>query len=159
VTIADTGPSSPLGAVHHLGISVADMDRSLRFWERFLGVEARSRRVVDAAFLGELVGYPGIVLEIAWLDLPDGGSLELVRHADRPEGALPHGTAHPGAAHFCFAVTDLDAATQAAIDAGATVASTSRVTIPSGANQGARHVYVRDPDGVSIELRQPPPAA
>jgi catechol 2,3-dioxygenase-like lactoylglutathione lyase family enzyme len=159
VSVVEPGMVPVLGPVHHVGISVGDMDRSLRFWERFLSVEARSRRVADAAFLGELVGYPGVALEIAWLDLPDGGSLELVSHRDRPEAALPHGTAHAGAAHFCFAVADLDAAIRAGLAAGATLASTSPVVIPSGPNQGARHVYIRDPDGLTIELRQPPPAA
>jgi catechol 2,3-dioxygenase-like lactoylglutathione lyase family enzyme len=114
--------------------------------------------VADAPFLGDLVGYPGIALEIAFLDLPDGVALELVRHIDQSEGPHPPGTAHPGAVHVCLAVDDLDVATRLALDAGATMASTSIVEVPSGPNQGARHVYVRDPDGVSIELRQPPPA-
>lgn len=148
-----------LGPIHHVGISVRDMDVALGFWERFIGVPARSRRLVDAPFLGELVGYPGIVLEIAWVDLPGGDQLELVRHTARPEAPLEPGTAHAGAVHICLGVTDLDAALDAALAAGATLASTAPVTIPSGPNQGARHVYVRDPDGVSIELRQPPEAA
>lgn len=157
MSVVERETAPVLGPVHHVGISVADMDRSIGFWQRFLGVEARSRRLVDAAFLGDLVGYPGIVLEIAWLDLPGGGALELVRHNERPEPPLPGGTAHAGAVHVCFAVADLDAAARAALAAGATLASTSAVEIPSGPNQGARHVYVRDPDGVTIELRQPPP--
>ena len=148
-----------LGPLHHVGISVRDMDVSLGFWERFLQVPARSRRVNDAPFVGQLVGYPGIVLEIAWVDLPDGGALELVRHTERTEAPLERGTAHPGAAHFCLGVTDLDAALAAALEAGATLASTSLVEIPYGPNQGARHVYVRDPDGFTIELRQPPATA
>jgi catechol 2,3-dioxygenase-like lactoylglutathione lyase family enzyme len=159
VSVAEPGTPPALGPVHHVGISVGDMDRSLRFWERFLGVEKRSRQVADAAFLGDLVGYPGTVLEIAFLDLPGGGLLELVAYRDRPEPAHPHGTAHAGAAHFCFAVADLDAAISAGLAAGATLASMSPVVIPSGPNQGARHVYIRDPDGLTIELRQPPPAA
>ena len=156
MSIVEKGAASVLGPLHHVGISVKDMDRSIRFWQRFLGADIRSRQLVEATFLGELVGYPGIVLEIAWLDLPGNCALELVRHAGHSNRALPHGTAHGGAVHICLSVADLDAALHAALAAGATLASTSAVEIPSGPNQGARHVYVRDPDGVTIELRQPP---
>lgn len=148
----------PLDQVHHVGISVADMDRALAFWSRFLGVEPISRRIVDAPFLGDLVGYPGAILEIAWLDLPGGLSLELVRYEQPTESALPSGSAHPGAVHVCIGVRDLADALQRALDAGASLESVRPIEIPTGPNQGARHVYVRDPDGVSIELRQPPPA-
>jgi catechol 2,3-dioxygenase-like lactoylglutathione lyase family enzyme len=149
---------SPFDQIHHFGISVADMDRALAFWSRFLGAEPTSRRVVDAPFLGELVGYPGAILEIAWLDLPGGSPLELVRF-DRPiDTAVPAGSAHPGSVHLCIGVTDLDDALRRAVDAGGTMASIGPVEIPSGPNQGARHVYVCDPDGISIELRQGPPA-
>jgi catechol 2,3-dioxygenase-like lactoylglutathione lyase family enzyme len=146
-----------IGPIHHVGISVEDMDRSISFWSTLLGASERSRRVVDAAFLGVLVGYPGITLEIAWLDLPDGSSIELVRHAGRAEPPLPEGTAHPGTVHLCLTVGDIDDAVRTAIAAGAAIVSASRVEIPSGPNQGARHIYLRGPDGVTIELRQPPP--
>ena len=148
---------NPLDHVHHVGISVEDMDRSLAFWRRFLDVEPISRRVADAPFLGDLVGHPGAVLEIAWLDLPAGLSLELVRFERPNDSPLPPGSAHPGAVHVCIGVSDLPDAMRRALEAGAILGSVGPVEIPSGPNRGARHVYVRDPDGVSIELRQPPP--
>jgi catechol 2,3-dioxygenase-like lactoylglutathione lyase family enzyme len=150
-------PDPLFDQVHHIGISVGDMDRALGFWTRFLGTEPISRRVADAPFLGDLVGYPGAILEIAWVDLPGGASLELVRYEHPTEAAVPIGTAHPGSAHICIGVKDLDVGLQRALDAGATIASVAPIEIPVGPNQGARHVYLRDPDGISIELRQPPP--
>lgn len=149
---------TPIDHIHHLGITVADMDRSLDFWRRFLGVEPTSRRLVDTPFLGDLVGYAGAVLEIAWVDLPSGLSLELVRYDQPAEPPLAVGSAHPGAVHVCIGVDDLPTALRHALEAGATQASLEPVVIPAGPNLGARHVYVRDPDGVSIELRQAPPA-
>jgi catechol 2,3-dioxygenase-like lactoylglutathione lyase family enzyme len=144
--------------VHHVGISVQDMDRALAFWKGFLGIEPISRRVNDAPFLGELVGKPGAIMEVAWLDLPPGLALELVRF-ERPVGTpMPIGSEHPGAVHLCLGVADLTAALASAIRAGATQSSVAPVEIPSGPNQGARHVYIRDPDGVAIELRQAPPS-
>lgn len=141
---------------HHVGISVDDMDRALAFWRDWLELEPTSRRTIEAAFLGELVGYPGVVLEIAWLELPGGLLVELVRHADRPEAPQARGTAHPGTVHLCFDVADLDDVLGCALAAGGELASTAPVEIPSGPNAGFRHVYLRTPDGVSVELRQPP---
>jgi catechol 2,3-dioxygenase-like lactoylglutathione lyase family enzyme len=154
--------SQPIGTIginqiHHVGITVADMDRSVAFWTRFLGVEPTSRRVADAPFLADLVGYRGAVLEIAWLDLPGVLALELVRYESPIETPLAAGSAHPGSVHLCIGVTDLASALERAITAGATLASETPVEIPGGPNQGAKHVYIRDPDGMSVELRQPPP--
>jgi catechol 2,3-dioxygenase-like lactoylglutathione lyase family enzyme len=146
-------------AVHHFGISVSDMDRAIAFWGQLLGTSARDRRVVDAPFIGQLLGYPQLRIEIAWIDLPGGGALELVQHFDRAEQAYEPGTAHAGAAHVCLAVDDLDRALAHALSHGARQVSQAMVEIPGGVNKGARHVYVLDPDGVNIELRQPPPAA
>jgi catechol 2,3-dioxygenase-like lactoylglutathione lyase family enzyme len=156
--MTDSARPSPLDTVHHVGISVQDMDRSLAFWTRFLEAEPISRRVADAPFIGDLVGHAGAVLEIAWLELPGNVPLELVRYERPLESPLAAGSAHPGGVHLCLGVADLDVALQRALGAGATQASLAPVEIPAGPNQRARHVYIRDPDGVSIELRQPPPS-
>ena len=42
-------------------------------------------------------------------------------------------------------------------DAGYTPRSAAPVTITEGPNAGARAFYVRDPDGYTVELFQPPP--
>jgi catechol 2,3-dioxygenase-like lactoylglutathione lyase family enzyme len=141
--------------LHHVGVSVDDMDRSLAFWRAFMGVEPTSRRVVGAEFIGTLVGYPGVELEIAWLDL-DGMMLELARFVGRHEAGVDSSPARPGVVHLCLGVSDLDEAFARAIAAGAQQVSVEPITIPSGPNEGARHVYFRDPDGVLIELRQAP---
>ena len=56
------------GPVHHVGITVADMDRAVAFWERLLARSSRDRRVLQGPQLGTMVGYPGIHIE-SWADL------------------------------------------------------------------------------------------
>jgi catechol 2,3-dioxygenase-like lactoylglutathione lyase family enzyme len=143
--------------LHHVGVSVADMDRSLDFWRRFMGVEPNSRRVVGAEFLGRLVGYPGVELEIAMLDLDGALMLELLRFVDHEEAPVDSRPARAGVVHLCLGVRDLQDSLAKATAAGAEQVSAGPVVIPAGPNEGARHVYIRDPDGVVIELRQPPP--
>ena len=143
--------------LHHIGVTVTDMDRSLEFWREFMGVEPSTRRVVGAEFLGTLVGRPGAELEIAWLDLQGAVDLELVAFVGVDEERVESAPPQPGAVHLCLGVADVGEAVERGLAAGATQVSIEVIEIPSGPNEGARHVYLRDPDGVLIELRQPPP--
>ena len=73
-------PQPTANGVHHVGMSVADLDAALAFWERFLGVEARWRTVLDRPYLGRHLGYPGVRIDAAFVDLPGGIVLELLAY-------------------------------------------------------------------------------
>jgi catechol 2,3-dioxygenase-like lactoylglutathione lyase family enzyme len=141
----------------HVGITVSDLDRSLDFWTRLTNGALVTRRVLEAAFIGELVGYPGERIEIAVLELPGGLLLELLRYLDTEAPAYEPGTAHPGNVHVCFLVENLHQSWAHAVACGAAPASEEPVRVPTGPQEGALVAYLRTPDGVSIELRQPPP--
>ena len=146
-----------LDAVHHIGVSVADLGRSIAFWEGMLGVAGRDRRTLDGPQLGILVGYPAVRLDSCWFDLPGGVALELLQYLDRPERPYDPGTAHPGNVHICLEVQDMAAAHAHALACGARPVSAAPIEIARGPKAGTRIVYVRNPDGVTIELVQPPP--
>lgn len=146
----------PFEVVHHVGVSVADLERSIAFWERMLGVPGRDRRVLEGPLLGVLVGYPGVRAEQCWFDLPGGVALELLCYLDTSDAPYDPGTAHPGNVHLCLQVDDMSAAHARAIDCGASPVSEAPVRIPAGPRAGAEVAYLRDPDGVTIELFQPP---
>ena len=143
-------------AVHHVGLTVADMDRAVAFWTALLGVEARERTVLQGPQLGTMVGYPGIHIERCWVDLPGGMALELLRYVDRDDAPYDPGTAHPGNVHVCLSVDDMDAAHAHAVACGATAVSERPIDVAAGPRVGTRLAYLRDPDGVTIELVQEP---
>jgi catechol 2,3-dioxygenase-like lactoylglutathione lyase family enzyme len=145
-----------LRAVHHIGATVADMDRSLAFWEPFLGVRARWRRILDASYLGTVVGYPGIRIEASILDLPGGVALELLHYLDRNDTPHDDATARPGNVHFCLLVEDIDKEWERAIALGARPVAGAPVDVTEGPNKGARTAYLRDPDGITLELYRLP---
>jgi catechol 2,3-dioxygenase-like lactoylglutathione lyase family enzyme len=145
-----------LDAVHHIGVSVADLPRSIAFWEGMLGVPGRDRRVLEGPQLGVLVGYPGVRIDSCWFDLPGGVALELLQYLDRDEAPYDPGTAHPGNVHVCLRVEDMAAAHAHAVACGGRPVSLAPIEIPRGPRAGTRVAYVRDPDGVTIELFQPP---
>ncbi len=146
---------SHLGAVHHVGITVADLDRSAAFWGELLGVTPAPVEHLQGPGLGRLVGYPGVRIERRWVDLPGGLALELLQYLDREEPAYDPGTAHPGNVHVCLTVEDLPKAHARALACGARAVGEGWIVVPAGPNAGASIAYLRDPDGVTIELFEP----
>ncbi|HET7119882.1 MAG TPA: VOC family protein [Solirubrobacterales bacterium] len=147
-------------ATLHFSVTVSDLDRSIAWYEEALGLAVVARQRNENAYTRAIVGFEDAVLEIAFLELPGPAPvrLELIEYV-RPRGeavALP--TNLPGVAHIAFRVADIDAALTRVAAAGGSPVNPP-VEIDRGVNRGMRACYLRDPDGFTIELMQPPPAA
>jgi catechol 2,3-dioxygenase-like lactoylglutathione lyase family enzyme len=141
---------------HHFNFTVSDMDRSLGFWRDLLGLELLSDWVSDASYLAEITGYPGARLRLAFLQLPGTTArLELIQYLEPAGGPREQPTHLAGAAHVCFDVPDIQAAYEELRAKGVRFKSPP-VEITSVANRGAWGVYLVDPDGITLELRQAP---
>jgi len=139
-------------------MSVADLDQALDFWRGFLGVEPRWRTVLDRPYLGRHVGYPGVAIDAAFVELPGGIVLELLGYRIDEKTTNPEATANPGNVHLCLTVEDAQAAWERAVAAGARpVVPEGPIEVDGGPNQGARAAYLRIHDGITLELFQPPP--
>jgi catechol 2,3-dioxygenase-like lactoylglutathione lyase family enzyme len=144
--------------VHHIGMSVASIDRALAFWEEFLGKPARWRTVLDKPYLGRHVGYPGVKIDAAFLDLPGGGVIELLDY-QVDKRAVSDATANPGNVHLCLAVSDCGVAWERAVACGARpIVQEGPVEVTHGPNSGARAAYLRIHDGITLEFLQAPPS-
>lgn len=136
--------------ISHLGLCVADLEPSLRFYRDGLGF--REVGALDAA--GEpsatLLELPGVSLRARWLER-DGVRLELLHYA-RP-GAVGDARPRPmnalGFTHLSLHVADLDRVARRLAELGGTLLAHTRV---ANARLGARAVFVADPDGARIEL-------
>ena len=152
-----TAPTpAPFHSVHHVGITVSDIGRSAEFWAKLLGTTPHDQRTLEGPQVGLMVGYPDVRIVRCWVDLPGGVALELLEYLGRDDPPYHPGTAHPGNVHVCLQVADMDAAHRHARACGARPVS-APVDVAAGPNAGARLAYLRDPDGVTIELVQPPP--
>lgn len=147
--------SPGFGPVHHVGVTVADLDAAVAFWEALVGVASRDRAVLRGPRLGTLLGYPGVHVESCWVDLPGGVALELVRYLDRDDPPYDPGTAHPGNVHVCLHVDDMAAAHAHAVACGAAPVG-GPIEVEGGLRAGTRLAYMQGPDGVTIELVQEP---
>ena len=149
-----TAPSR-FRAVHHVGITVVDLAVAVAFWEGLLGTPARDRRLLDGPQVGTLVGYPDVRIDSCWFDLPGGVALELLQYLDRSETPNDPGTAHPGNVHVCLHVDDMAAAYAHAVACGAQPVSDAPIRVAQGPRAGTEVAYLRNPDGVTIELHRP----
>lgn len=150
--------TSPFGVdgLHHVGASVSDLEAAIAFWRGFLGVEPRFVGRLDRPYLGTSVGYPGVAIEAALIDLPGGGMLELLDYEVDEREAVPEETYNPGNVHLCLRVDDAKAAWRRAVELGARPRSPDGpVRVDAGPNEGAVVAYLRVHDGISVELYQP----
>ena len=139
-------------AVHHVGVTVADLERSIAFWTRLLGVPDRDRRILDGPRLALLLGFPRVRVDSCWFDLPGGVALELLQYLEPVGTPRDPGTENPGNVHICLHVADIETAHAHVVAAGAVPVSPAPIDILQGPRAGSRIACLRDPDGVTIEL-------
>jgi hypothetical protein len=113
--------------------------------------------VLEPPCLDRDVGYPGVHIRAAMVDLPRGGIVELPEYFDEERADLPDGTANPGNVHLRLEVDDARATWTWACEWGAVpVVRDGPVVVDSGPNKGARASHLRIRDGITLELFQPP---
>ena len=147
VTVLSTG---------HTGITVSDLERSMRFYRDVLGFEVSPPVTVSGPMFEKVTGVPGCVIDVAFargaghiVELlcyraPDGRKTSTLRACD------------PGFWHLCLKVRDIEQVVRA-IRAEGFEAVSEIQTAADPPVKGLRVVYARDPDGVVLELIEEPP--
>lgn len=143
---------------HHTSFTVRDLERSLWFYRDVLGMQVEYYTAERSTpYLAQITGYPGVRMGTALLrPAPDWPHLiELIQYLEPLGVPLDVRTCNPGSAHLCLLTSDIHALYQAMRTAGVACRS-EPVPMPSGPNAGGYSVYAQDPDGITIELFQPP---
>jgi glyoxylase I family protein len=143
-------------ATDHTGITVANIDRSLAFWQGVLGFELSHQAHHTGDLASEVTGVPGADISLAVLKA-HGHKIELLEyHAPSERKRAELRPCDVGSVHVALTVDNLDAVLST-IKASGWKAVGKPQTLKTGPNAGKRVVYVRDPDGTTIEFMQPPP--
>jgi len=143
-------------AADHTGITVSNLERSLAFWRDVLGFDLSHTAHQTGELAREITGVAGAEIKLAVLKAPGGHKIELLEYlapSDRKHVDLR--PCDVGSVHVALLVDDLDAVLNAIAASGWKAAGKPQ-TLKTGPNAGKRVVYVRDPDGIIIELMQPP---
>jgi catechol 2,3-dioxygenase-like lactoylglutathione lyase family enzyme len=141
-------------ATDHTGFTVSNIERSLAFWRDVLGFELSHRAHHTGDLAAKVTGVPGAEILIAVLKAP-GHRIELLEYLAPPDRKhLEPRPCDVGSVHVAITVDNLDAVLSTIAASGWTAAGQPQ-TLVSGPNTGRRIVYVRDPDGTTIEFMQP----
>lgn len=140
----------------HTGITVSDLERSLAFWRDVLGFELSHTAHQKGELAEEITGVKGAELKLAVLKTPGGHKIELLEYLAPTDRKCAHvRPCDTGFMHVALLVEDLNAALDRIAVAGWKTAGQPQI-LTKGPNAGKRVVYVRDPDGTTIELMQVP---
>ena len=141
-------------AVDHTGITVTNLERSLAFWRDVLGFELSHRPHQTGKLASEITGVPGAEISIAVLK-GYGHKIELLEYfAPLEREYLSPRPCDVGSVHVALVVDNLETVLAKIAQSGWQAAGQPQ-TLTAGPNAGKRVVYVRDPDGTTIEFMQP----
>lgn len=139
-----------IGRFNHMSFTVADMDRSVRFWTEAMGFEARSVSPRSGDWQAKVTGVSGAELLVAHL-YGHGTHLELIQYLQSEGDRRRIDPNEPCAAHVCFEVEKIEESWRMLLAAGATPQGEIAL-VDSGPGKGLRAGYLRDPGGILIEL-------
>jgi glyoxylase I family protein len=144
-------------AADHTGITVSNLEQSLAFWRDVLGFELSHTAHQTGEMATEITGVVGAEIKLAVLKAPGGHKIELLEYL-APLDRKKRVDLRPcdiGFVHVALLVDDLDAVLESIAASGWKAAGKPQ-TLTTGPNAGKRVVYVRDPDGTTIEFMEMP---
>src|SRR5205807_6276770 len=144
-------------AADHTGITVSNLERSLEFWQNVLGFEFSHRAHQTGERVEQITGVKGAELKLAVVKTPSGHKIELLEYL-APTDRKREANLRPcdvGHVHVALAVENLEPLLEKIAASGWKAAGKPQ-TLTRGPNAGKRVVYVRDPDGTTIEFMEVP---
>jgi len=144
-------------AADHTGITVSNLEQSLAFWRDVLGFELSHRTHQAEELASEITGVAGAEIALAVLKAPGGHKIELLEY-NKPADKRTDIDLRPcdvGHIHIALAVDDLNAVLNSIAASGWKAAGSPQI-LKTGPNAGKEVIYMRDPDGTTIELMQIP---
>jgi glyoxylase I family protein len=139
----------------HFGFTVSDLPRTIAFFRDCMGFEVEREGHDAPEETAHFVGVPGADLIYCVIKAPDH-TIEVMQYLGPQDRRRLEGRpCDVGFSHLCYLVDDVDAF----IDKAAAF-SVYPVNPPlSFPTHGARGIYMRDPDGLTIEIIQNLPQA
>jgi catechol 2,3-dioxygenase-like lactoylglutathione lyase family enzyme len=153
---AVSGKLLGITSIDHTGFTVSSLEDSLAFWVGVLGFRHLYTWTFERGpFIEEIVGVPGAAMRLAMVEGP-GHRIELLEYSSPDDRRIyrPR-SCDVGSVHVAFCVENIDALVARIASAGWLPVGDPQ-TVESGDRAGLRLIYVRGPDGVTIELLQLP---
>jgi catechol 2,3-dioxygenase-like lactoylglutathione lyase family enzyme len=136
----------------HTGMTVSNLDRSLAFYGRTLGIDRFHTQVSDQPYLADVTGLPGCSLRIGFGQVEGDNAVIEILEYEFPKGqraGVQFGVA--GSPHVCWEVDCLSATCDRLHAAGVELLATPSL-IGEGPWSGNQAAFLLDPDGLLVEI-------
>lgn len=146
----------------HVSFTVSNLEQSVKWYTEVLGLEYVRGQIQANAYTAKLVAFPNVHLKVAQLRVPglpvprSMHHIEIIEYVNPRGEDIPLDTNRTGVGHWAFQVDNLQAEYERLMALGVHFKSEPN-TIAEGVNKGGYAVYFTDPDGITLELIQPPP--
>lgn len=144
--------------IDHVNIVVSDLERSIHFYTRVLGLKETRRARLTGDWIETVVGLKGVEADVAFVQPVGGGPrIELIQYHTPPgEEFSAHSRPNThGLRHIAFQTDDMEGLRARLESAGAPFFGPP-VQVPGGVvehDDGNKSLcYFLDPDGVLLEL-------
>ena len=134
----------------HARFITHSIEESVRFWQDVMGFSAQPIGTRREPWIARFMGVPAADVRLVHL-YGLGTHLEFIEFVT-PRGAPVRPAANaPGAGHLCFRVKDIEHLSAAILANGGSLQG-EMAEITEGIAKGLRGLYMRDPNGIMIEL-------
>ncbi|MEU1884827.1 VOC family protein [Micromonospora sp. WMMD987] len=148
--------------VNHIGVPVSNLARSMRWYEDVLGIAPNGVTIsASNPALGAVVEVENPSMRASFALAGDNVLLELIQYDTPRPRPFSGRNCDVGVIHLCFEVDDLEAAHRELVERGVHVNADPVVLgdgegMDVGALAGTKILYLRDPDGIPLELFELP---
>ena len=136
--------------MNHMSFTVSNLDKSIEFYQKILGLELVNKSERDSVFSGKVTGIQGAKLIIAYLRTSNC-AIELIQYLSPKGKKLDTKTCNVGSAHVCFIVTEFQKMVGKLKENNVRFSGKPTI-IPAGPNKGKAVLYFEDNDSNTIEI-------
>ncbi|MCU0444246.1 MAG: VOC family protein [Microscillaceae bacterium] len=151
-SLSGLAQNNTLKGIHHVSIVVNNLDSALIFYQKTADLKPLKTTQSSPTLLEKKSGIKAPARQIALLQ-GSNAMLELVEFANPNSTDQPIKPIQgPGFTHFCYQAPQNYAMYAQAQAQGATIISRNGMPVDRGF--GVQYVYIRDPDGILLEVEQ-----
>lgn len=133
--------------LHHTAATVSNLERSIAFYSDLLGLDPLGTRSLHAEEVYRLFGLQGVSAQYAWLRVGRAGILELFEFDPPDKTTAVFRPTRAGHQFISFQVRHLEVLYRDLIRQGV-----EGMTPPRTIHAGVQIAFIKDPDGLVIEL-------
>ncbi|MDO5734626.1 MAG: VOC family protein [Eubacteriales bacterium] len=144
--------------VAHIGLTVSDMDQSIEFYQKVLGLDFKGEILMEGPETDRLFGAENTKARVAYLNGSDeliAPPVELIQFLNCDYLPAKNDLRRLSISELCFRVEDIDAVYERLLEHGVECLSEPQnFDFTKDGFGKSKAIYFKDPDGIILELME-----